>query len=170
MGADFGGRRGFSARARTPTAMDREYGIDALKILAREDLAHYLGVLMRVARIGEVSLLERDLAVPIARLLGATEEQTMKAINLADDDSLGLGDLVAPLKHRVTRLCLFRDACRMACADGVVVVEESEILQQLAGQLGLDPDLAGEISDQVKVAWFTQNAFLELVRKEAERA
>lgn len=152
-----------------PGAMDREYGIDALKIIAREDLAHYLGVLMRVARIGEVSLQERDLAVPIARLLGATEEQTMEAIKLADDDSVSLAELVAPLEHGVTKLCLFRDACRMACADGVVVVEESEILQRLASELGLETELAAEISEQVKVAWFTQSEFLELLRKEADR-
>lgn len=150
--------------------MERDYGVEALEIISQEDLARYLGVLMRVARIGEVSLHERDLAIPIARLLGASEEQTRRAIVLADDEKLGLDEFAAAIHHPVSRLCLFRDACRMACADGVVGMEESQILRCLAEALGMDDGLATDICEQVKVTWFTQAKFLDLLRELTDQA
>jgi hypothetical protein len=115
--------------------LDLDYG-PALALVQNCDLAAYLAVLVRVARVGDVSVEERNLAIPIARDLDAREEETTEALRLADDASLS--DLVSRLEHPAVRLCCYRDACRMALADGQVDAAENAALQELAEALNLD--------------------------------
>lgn len=143
--------------------IDREYGRSFIEKLRGEDVARYLGILMRVARIGEVSVEERNLAVPIAGYLEATQGEQMAALGYADNPDLSLRELVAALGEPVARLCLYRDACRMALADGEVDLEENRFLDELSRALELDGQTRAHIEELVRRLWQVQDEFLALL-------
>lgn len=142
--------------------MERDYGPDILGLFPDEDLAAYLAVLMRMARCGEVSVQERNLAVPLASLLGGREETTREALNLADDEAT-VEQLVQRLKVPALRLFLYRDSCRMALADGHVDPEEEALLEQIRVLLQVEPEMATRIMDSVKAIAKKQEELLTLL-------
>lgn len=125
-----------------------EYPDQLMDELKRIELAPYLAVLMRVMRVNEVSVAERNVAVPLALALGATEEITIEAMQMADDPPIPLDKLVEKVPQSLSG-CLFRDACRIAWADGSVCAPENTLLGQLADVLGLDNERSLLIRDLV---------------------
>lgn len=137
--------------------LDLDYG-PALQLVRNCDLASYLAVLMRVGRVGDLSVQERNLAVPIAHDLQARESETLEALQLAES-SASLEELVQRLEHPSVRLCLYRDACRMALADGLVDEPESKMLEQLAVALGLDRPTSATLLDDLVLMRVCQERF-----------
>ena len=50
--------------------LEFQYPAHLMEQLRQIPLAPYLAVLMRIARVNEISVAERDVAVPLARALG----------------------------------------------------------------------------------------------------
>jgi len=125
-----------------------EYPDKLMERLHHIELAPYLAVLMRVARVNEISVAERNVAVPLALALGATEEVTIEAMQLADDSSIPHASLTERIPSDLAA-CLYRDACRIAWADGSVDTPENALLGKMADLLGLDNERSLLIRDLV---------------------
>lgn len=139
-----------------------EYPDKLMEELKRIELAPYLAVLMRIARVNEVSVAERNVAVPLALALGATEEITIDAMQMADDPPIPLEQLVEKVPKSLSG-CLFRDACRIAWADGSVCGPENHLLGKLADVLGLDTERSLLIRDLVGQIARAEHSLAELL-------
>jgi hypothetical protein len=137
--------------------LETDYG-RALTLVRNTDLASYLAVLIRMAQIGDISVAERNLAVPIAHDLNASYEETVEALLLADGEA-PLSQLVERLEHPAVRTCLYRDVCRIALADGPPEEQELSFLEELRSLLGIDPDDANELLDGLIVIQSLQRVF-----------
>ena len=144
--------------------LEFQYPAHLMEQLRQIPLAPYLAVLMRIARVNEISVAERDVAVPLARALGASEATTIEALQLADDDARPLASLAASVP-RTLSACLYRDACRMAWADGSVDTPENALLSQLAAVLELDDERSLQIRDLVGQIARAQRGLLRLLEQ-----
>ena len=137
--------------------LEMEYGC-ALPLVRNSDLSSYLAVLVRVAQVNEISLQERNIVVPIAHDLQASQEETVEALLLADGDA-GLAQLVERLEHPAVKLSLYRDACKVALADGLVDAQEMTFLDQLSEVLGLDGQATLHVLDDLALIRACQDRF-----------
>lgn len=135
------------------------YGEAASAVLTC-DLARYLGALLRVAGIHGVSVAERNVAAAAAYVL-AEESVRQDAFNWADPDSTTWAELLGPLSTPPVSLCLFRDACGVAWADGGLDELEAAQLEEMARELQIPDETRQRILDLVEAE---QNAHGELLR------
>lgn len=139
-----------------------EYG-DTWHTLVERPLENYLAVLMRMARIREVSAAESWEAVILADDLQVPEDLRTQGIILADHPDVALAQLLEPFETRAERLCLYRDTCRMALADGEIEVKEREFLHSVAQGLGIEQDVGRQIFEDVTCQQRLQARFLNLL-------
>ena len=142
-----------------------EYG-DTWRTLEQRPLENYLAVVMRMARIREVSAAESSAAIILADDLEVTEAARTRALMLADQQNIKLKELVECLESMAERLCLFRDTCRMAVADGDIELNEREFLDSLADALKIDQSLARQLFEDVTCQHRLQSRFLALLEEE----
>jgi len=124
--------------------VQQDYGVAGEAVL-NCDLPRYLGVLLRLASIHEVSVPERNAAAATAYVL-ADESTRQEAFRYSSQD-MSWFDLLKPLRHPQVAACLFRDCCQVAWADGDLDPVEQDVLLQIAHDLHL-PDY---VRDQVMI-------------------
>jgi len=140
-----------------------EAGLDA------EQVTRYLAVLARLASVDDVSVGEHVLVERIAEFLGASEEHLARAFLTAEDRAVSTRALLAGIADPGLRLCLLRDAYRIAAADHEITSPENEQLAGLAEGLGLAPAVAADVRMLALHEVRIQREFHALVRQaEAE--
>lgn len=117
--------------------VQQDYGVAAEAVLDC-DLPRYLAVLLRVAGIHEVSVSERNAAAATAYAL-AEEAVRQEAFRFCYEETPHWPSLLAPLCTPQVAACLFRDACKVAWADGEIDPVELDVLMQISAELQL-PD------------------------------
>jgi hypothetical protein len=136
-----------------------EAGLDA------EQLTRYLAVLARVAGLDEVSVGEHVLVERIAAYLGVKEEGLARAFLMAEDRSVGTGALLNGITDRGLKVCLLRDAFRIATADREISALELAELGVIASGLDIPAEVAGEIRTIALQEQMLQREFAALVRR-----
>jgi uncharacterized tellurite resistance protein B-like protein len=141
-----------------------ESGLDAAQV------TRYLSVLARLAAVDDVSVGEHVLVERIAEFLGASEEHLARAFLTAEDRAVSTAALLAGIPDRGLRVCLLRDAYRIAAADHEITPSESEQLASLAAGLGLTVPVAADVRMLALQEVRIQREFHALVRQaEAEQ-
>lgn len=125
-----------------------DYGVAGDAVL-NCDLPRYLGILLHVAGIHEVSVAERNAAAATAYTL-AEESVRQEAFRYTDEGPPQWSDLLAPLRHPQVAACLFRDCCQVAWADGDMDTKEKEVLMQIANHLHLPLFLRDQVITAVE--------------------
>lgn len=143
-----------------PFALQRYYGA-ASEAVRNCDLPRYLAVLLRLAKSREISVPERN-AAGFTALLLADESTRQQAFEFDQQLPPTWAQLLAPFQPPVS-LSLYRDACVVAWADGVLDPEEQEILGQIARGLNLDSSLAERILSGVRQQEEARLSFLQLL-------
>lgn len=109
---------------------------------ASEDREAYLAALVRLAAVdGAVDAEERVIA-EVAAGLGLEPSSVRAARRRAADRAVDTAVLVGGVRDNGLRVCLLRDAYRVAAADGHVSAAELEELGRLAGVLGVPAGVA----------------------------
>lgn len=125
-----------------------DYGVAGEAVL-NCDLPRYLGVLLQVAGIHEVSVAERNAAAATAYTL-ADDRVRQEAFRYTEGPPPQWGELLAPLRHPQVAACLFRDCCQVAWADGEMDAKEKEVLMQIANHLHLPLFLRDQVLSAVE--------------------
>jgi hypothetical protein len=104
---------------------------------AAGELRDYLAVLARLAGLDGLTTEEAEFVSTAALALGLPESLAEEACRTAAVPGNTGASLSARLVDRRLRLCLLRDAVRLAAVDGVVSPDEARELEQIQGALGL---------------------------------
>jgi uncharacterized tellurite resistance protein B-like protein len=136
-----------------------EAGLDA------EQLTRYLAVLARLAALDDVSVGEHLLVERIAEFLGVKEEGLARAFLVAEDRGVTTGSLLQGVTDRGLRVCLLRDAYRIATADREITPGELTELGVIASGLGIPAEVAAEIRTIALQEQMLQREFAALVRR-----
>jgi uncharacterized tellurite resistance protein B-like protein len=88
-----------------------------------------------------------------------------EAMGRAGNGDLSLAQLLDDLADSGLKACLYRDAYRMAMADGTVKPGEKKVLEDIARELGIEPPDALEIQDVVDADLDLRLRFSRLVKK-----
>ena len=110
-----------------------------------EQLTRYVAVLVRVAALDDITVQEHVLVERIAAVLGLTEEGLARAFLIAEDRKVTTEALLGGLRDKGLRVCLLRDAYRLAAADLEVTAKEVDTLGRIASALAIPPEVASEI-------------------------
>ena len=149
-------------------ALQRYYG-EATEAVRNCDLGRYLAVLLRLAKSRGISVPERN-AAGFTALLLADEATRQEAFQFDEQLPPTWAQLLAPFQQPPVSLCLFRDACVVAWADGLLDPEEQEILGQIARGLKLDSQDASRILGWVRQQEEARLGFLQLLAPEASQS
>jgi hypothetical protein len=125
-------------------------------------------VLARIAALEDVTVGEHVLVERIAAYLGVKEEGLARAFLVAEDRAVTTDSLLAGITDRGLRLCLLRDAYRIATADREISAGELAQLGAIASGLGIPAQVAQEIRTIALQEQVIQREFAALVRR-AER-
>lgn len=145
-------------------ALQRYYG-PAATVVQGCELARYLAVLLRLAKSRGISVPERNAAASIAFVL-ADEATRQEAFRFDEELPPTWAQLLAPLQQPPVSLCLYRDACVVAWADGQLDPDEQEILEQIARGLHLGPGESGRIQALVRQQEEARLQFLAMAAPE----
>lgn len=116
------------------------------KGFSADERIRFLAVLMRIARVDEVSTVERDRLLPVTQWIQAKREELTAALHRADDPTITLEKLVSGIGIGDRGILLFREACAVVWVDGTKSSEEGELLDELALILGI-ADQARQLLD-----------------------
>jgi len=118
--------------------LTRDYAIDAAAPLSEDDVETYLAVLVRLASLDGFDVAEESFIHRVAASLGLNaDEEARNAHKIAMTPSLSTSELVGRVHDGGLRLCLLRDAYRLAAADGSVSDSEIRELGVIAKALGI---------------------------------
>ncbi len=117
--------------------LTRDYSIDGSMPLSDEDVASYLAVLVRLASLDGFDVAEESFIDRVAASLGLHADEARNAHKIAVTPSLSTSELVGRVRDGGLRLCLLRDAYRLAAADGSVSDSEIRELGVIAEALGI---------------------------------
>lgn len=109
------------------------------------DLPRYLGALLRMAAVHEVSVAERNVAASVAFVLA---DELTRRLAFAFGDT-PLEELLEPLRQPLVSLSLMRDACQVAWADGQLDDQERDLLARMAELLGVSPQQTARLQELV---------------------
>jgi hypothetical protein len=123
----------------------RDYFVPVDKDIEPDVVVNYLAVLFRVAAIGGITREEEDLQKIIVAALGIDDAIVGKARAKASDPSVTVDKLLLSIVSNSLRICVYRDAYRVALADGVVTRDEASQLDQVGEALKIPPGMQGEI-------------------------
>lgn len=138
-------KRVMSSQRIRQAVLQRDYArLDGVG-LDPEQLTRYVAVLVRVAALDDITVQEHVLVERIAAVLGLTEEGLARAFLIAEDRKVTTETLLAGLRDRGLRVCLLRDAYRLAAADLEVTAKEVDALGRIASALAIAPEVASEI-------------------------
>jgi len=113
--------------------------------LSRDDIANYLSVLVRLAALDGFEVAEKNFIHRAAAALGLEADLARNAHKLVDDKAISTETLVARIQDKGLRLCLLRDAYRLAAADEVISPSEIRELATIAKALGIDHRAASAV-------------------------
>ena len=136
-----------------------EAGLDA------EQLTRYLAVLARLAALDDVSVGEHVLVERIAAFLGVKEDGLARGFLVAEDRNVSTGSLLNGITDKGLKLCLLRDAYRIATADREISAVELAELGLIASGLGIPAEVAAEIRTIALQEQMLQREFAALVRR-----
>jgi hypothetical protein len=106
---------------------------------AEAELRAYLAALARLAGIDGLSPEEAAFISTAALALGLPESLAREACREALDPAVSGASLAGRLRDRRLRLCLLRDAVRLAAVDGTISPAEARELEEIEGALRLGP-------------------------------
>jgi hypothetical protein len=116
-----------------------EYRVAESGEVGPRDRQDYLAALVRLAAIDGVTEPEELVIAEAAAGLGLDRAAVEEARRRASDRAVQTESLVAGVRDPGLRVCLLRDAYRLAAADGQVTLAEMGELARLASVLGVAP-------------------------------
>lgn len=134
--------------ARDLLSLTTRFILDSGAEIPEEKLVNYLATLLKIARLGGISVEEQMFSEYIVSSLSLSQDVIQKAKRLIDEESLSMGELVARIETEL-RVCILRDAYVMAMMDDKVDHVEWLALERLAGALGLSHNLAKKVTELV---------------------
>ncbi|MBW7997926.1 MAG: hypothetical protein FVQ81_15420 [Candidatus Glassbacteria bacterium] len=132
--------------------------------LAGEDAVNYVAVLLEISRVGGVSVEERKFQFFVERNLGIEAEEIEQGRAKAKEHEGALADLVSGINDPEIRVHLFRDAYLMTLVGGLDNVE-LQVMDRLAGALGLSRSLANKIFKMVDDLVQLHKDFLDVLEQ-----
>lgn len=124
--------------------LSREYCIESPDHVDSADMVSYLALLRRVANADGICPEEEQFVSLVSASLGLEAELVEAAVARAGSNA-SLAELAGEVTDGGFRACIYRDAYRLALADGVVTSGEENALADLSASLGISGSLAGAI-------------------------
>jgi tellurite resistance protein len=118
---------------------------DGTTPLAASDAASYLAVLIRLAKLGGLEASEEEYLRRAASALGIDADLALTSRRIVGDEAVSTTALVERIRDPGLRVCLLRDAYRLAGADGTVAYDERQELGIIAEALGIDRSAASAV-------------------------
>ncbi|MGA8890828.1 MAG: hypothetical protein WB493_04615 [Anaeromyxobacteraceae bacterium] len=119
--------------------LTRDFTPEGTAALTGEDVASYLAVLVRLAALDGIQGGESEFVYRAAACLGVQAALADIAGQFVADPGLTSEALISRIRDPGLRLCLLRDAYRLAAIDGRISEEEVGELTRIAGALGIEP-------------------------------
>lgn len=132
--------------------------------LTGEGVASYLAVLVRLAALDGIQGGEPEFVHRAAACLGVQAAMADIAGQFVADPSLSSEELIARIRDPGLRLCLLRDAYRLAATDGTFSPEEIGELARIPAALGIDHSTAAEVRAIALMEIRVHREFAGLVR------
>ena len=114
-------------------------------VLSRDQVTNYLAVLVRLASVDGIDDEERSFVQRAAASLGLQPDLADIAGKFVADPSITSESLIEGIRDPGLRLCLLRDAYRLAAADGNFSETEIGELAHIARALGIHNGLAAQV-------------------------
>jgi hypothetical protein len=125
--------------------LTRDFTPEGSSALTGDEVASYLAVLVRLAALDGIQAGEPGFVYRAAACLGVQAALADIAGQFVADPALGSEELISRIQDPGLRLCLLRDAYRLAAIDGQFSAEEVGELTRIAGALGVDPAMAIDV-------------------------
>jgi hypothetical protein len=125
--------------------LTRDFTPEGTAALTGEDVASYLAVLVRLAALDGIQGGESEFVYRAAACLGVQAALADIAGQFVADPGLSSEALISRIGDPGLRLCLLRDAYRLAAIDGRFSEEEVGELTRIAGALGIDPGMSIDV-------------------------
>ena len=125
--------------------LTRDFTPEGTAALTGEDVASYLAVLVRLAALDGIQGGESEFVYRAAACLGVQAALADIAGQFVADPGLSSEALISRIRDPGLRLCLLRDAYRLAAIDGRFSEEEVGELTRIAGALGIDPGMSIDV-------------------------
>jgi len=125
--------------------LTRDFTPEGSSALTGEEVASYLAVLVRLAALDGIQGGETEFVYRAAACLGVQSAMADIAGQFVADPALTSEGLIARIRDPGLRLCLLRDAYRLAALDGRFSAEEVGELTRIAAALGIDPGMAIDV-------------------------
>jgi AcrR family transcriptional regulator len=122
--------------------LTRDFTPEGSAALTGEEVASYLAVLVRLAALDGIQGGEPDYVYRAAACLGVQAALADIAGQFVADPALTSESLIARIRDPGLRICLLRDAFRLAAIDGRFSEEEVGELTRIASALGIEPGVA----------------------------
>jgi transcription initiation factor TFIIIB Brf1 subunit/transcription initiation factor TFIIB len=143
----------------------REYLVDQVPPLTGDEVWTYLAILTRLAALNGVTADEAKFIDRAAASLGLTPDVARSAHRVVVDKAVPTEKLVERIRDPALRLCLLRDAYRLAAADDKVTDAELRELGAIARALGLTEHTADQVRNVALQETALQREFARLVRE-----
>jgi hypothetical protein len=125
--------------------LTRDFSPEGAVELDRDEVANYLAVLVRLAGMDGLDTGEKDFVLRAAACLGVHAEMAEIAGQFVANPSITTESLIKRIADRGLRLCLLRDAYRLAAADGRFSDTEIGELAGISRALGIANATATEV-------------------------
>lgn len=133
-----------------------------------QERTNFLAVLLRIARVDEVSRAERDRMLPVLDWIGAADSELTEAMRRADEPELRLAELAQAFDTEPERLLLFRECCSVAWVDGRISEEEATLVEHLALLLRIDEHSRYILDSPLACSPEGERRFLELLQRASQ--
>jgi hypothetical protein len=143
----------------------RDYLVDQTPALTGEEVWTYLAVLTRLASLDGVTRDEVRFIGRAAAALGLPPDVAHSAHRIVVDRAVPTEKLVERIRDPGLRLCLLRDAYRLAAADDRVTDAEIRELEVIARALGIAQQTATEVRGVAQEETRLQREFARLVKE-----
>ena len=144
--------------------LTRDSTLEGAEPLSRDEISNYIVVLVRLAALDGFDVTEKNFIHRTAACLGLHPDLARNAHKFAGDPSVRTEELVARIRDRGLRLCLLRDAYRLAAADGMVSPAEIGELANIAKALQIDHGSAASVRSMALQEARIQREFAQLVK------
>jgi uncharacterized membrane protein YebE (DUF533 family) len=112
-----------------------------------DKLAPHLQLMIATAWID--NHLDPSEAILLQQILHASGLSQPQIESVLQAPPLGLGDLLESIPNGQPREAVMRDVLRMVFSDGVLEVEEFDLLERVAQRLGLDDETVDRLRQEV---------------------
>jgi hypothetical protein len=143
----------------------RDYLVDQAPALTGEEVWTYLAVLTRLASFDGVTRDEVSFIGRAAASLGLPPDAARNAHKIVVDRAIPTEKLVERIADPGLRLCLLRDAYRLAAADERFTESELRELELIARALAISSDTAAGVRNVAQEEARLQREFARLVRE-----